>query len=231
MIGILVQLLLSAVLLWFLEGKRLSVLGFRPDGYRMRLFAGFFLLSAAICTGDYLLKMAIAQQRWVLANPVQPSALAAGLWWNVKSVLFEELLFRGALLYILLRRLGLRRAILLSAAAFGVYHWFSYQVFGHPLPMLLTFVLTGSMGAVYAFAYARTQTLYAPIAMHLGWNGVRSIVFSDTTLGKQLFVAVQPAPVVQVSYLQYFILLYAAMAAAVAVNGLILRRMPQRALG
>ena len=42
-------------------------------------------------------------------------------------MLYEELLFRGYLLYQAMRLLGARRAVLLDAAAFGVYHWFSYD--------------------------------------------------------------------------------------------------------
>lgn len=227
MIGIIVQLLISAVLLRLFEGKSLSVLGFALDRYRLRLFALFFAVTAVICVSDYILKMSIARQKWVLAEPFHLSLIAKGLWWNIKSVLFEELLFRGALLYILLRRLGVKASILISAAAFGIYHWFSFEVFGNPFLMLMTFLSTGIMGAVYAFAYVRTLTLYLPVAIHLGWNIVRSVVFSDTSLGQQLFVEVKPAPEVQVGYLQYFTLVFAAMVLAIVVNFVMIRRLPQ----
>ncbi len=51
--------------------------------------------------------------------------------WNINSVLFEELLFRGYLLYKAIEWLGARKGCFLSAIAFGVYHWFSYGVIGN----------------------------------------------------------------------------------------------------
>jgi membrane protease YdiL (CAAX protease family) len=230
MIGIIVQLLLSALLLRFIERKGLSVLGLSPTRNRLQLAALFFTLTAAISASDYLLKMLIAQQRWVLARPVQLPVIAEGIWWNIKSVLFEELLFRGALLYIVLRRTGTLPAVLVSAAAFGIYHWFSFEVIGNPVAMLYTFIVTGLMGVVYAYGYVRTMTLYTPIAIHFGWNVVRSVVFSDTSIGRQLFVEVKPAPIVHVGYLQYAVLVFAALTLAIVVNFWLIRRLPQRAI-
>lgn len=132
MLGIIVQLLLSWAILRFLERKPLSVLGLQPGQKQVRYFLLFLGLAVVIASSDYFLKMAIAQQRWVLSPRLSWTTVLQGIWWNVKSVLFEELLFRGALFYILLRRLGAGAAITLSSVAFGVYHWFSFGVLGQP---------------------------------------------------------------------------------------------------
>jgi uncharacterized membrane protein YwzB len=55
----------------------------------------------------------------VNAGGYQWSDFFAASWWSLKSVWFEELLFRGALLVILIRWLGVRLGIVLSAAVFG----------------------------------------------------------------------------------------------------------------
>lgn len=61
------------------------------------------------------------------------------------------------------------------------------------------------MGVVYAYGYAKTFSLYVPIAIHLGWNLVRSVVFSETVIGNQLLVQVKPVPQVT-SWLFYLFL-------------------------
>jgi len=58
----------------------------------------------------------------------------------LRSVVYEELIFRGVLFYILINKIGAQQAILISAAAFGVYHWFAWQAFGNPAQMLVIFL-------------------------------------------------------------------------------------------
>jgi membrane protease YdiL (CAAX protease family) len=55
--------------------------------------------------------------------------IVKGTWWTLFSVLYEELIFRGVVLYILIKRIGEVKAILISCIAFGIYHWFSYGLF------------------------------------------------------------------------------------------------------
>ena len=150
-----------------------------------------------------------------------------GVWWNVKSVLFEELIFRGVLLFILIKRLGAWWGILISSVAFGIYHWFSQEAFGNPVQMLITFLTTGLMGVVYAYGYAKTFSLYIPIAIHLGWNMVRSIIFSETVIGDQLLVQVKPVPEVQVSYFIFALVVFLPMLSALLINFFLLKKKKQ----
>lgn len=227
MIGILVQLLVSWLLIRLVEKKNLSVLGFAPTKERVVDFIIFFMVTAAICSSDFFLKMLIANQRWQLNPNLNWKLIAEGVWWNIKSVFFEELIFRGVLLYILLKRIGLVKAVLISAAAFGMYHWFTQGSWGQPVPMLITFIVTGAMGCVYAYGYCKTVSLYVPAAIHLGWNLTQSVVFSNTVIGNQLFVQVKPIPVVTISYVEYFILLLVPMVSALLINFLLIRRKRQ----
>ncbi|NNK76373.1 MAG: CPBP family intramembrane metalloprotease, partial [Maribacter sp.] len=78
--------------------------------------------------------------------------------------MFEELIFRGAILYILIKKIGVNWACIISAIAFGIYHWFSYQMFGRGMiPMIYVFLLTGAAGWMFAYAFARTRSIYAPL--------------------------------------------------------------------
>jgi membrane protease YdiL (CAAX protease family) len=108
------------------------------------------------------------------------------------------------LLYILIKKLGATRAIIISAVAFGIYHWFSHELWGNPAQMAIEFVMTGVMGLVLAYGYAKSFSLFIPIAIHFGWNIVQMVVFSGNTIGKQLFVEVLPRPVVTISYFSFF---------------------------
>ncbi|WP_430901456.1 MULTISPECIES: lysostaphin resistance A-like protein [unclassified Paraflavitalea] len=226
MIGILVQLILSAALLWFLQKKSLMVLCGGGMKQQSTDFFGFFLLTLLISSSQYFFRMIWAMERWVVNPKVSIALIAEGTWWNIKSVLFEELIFRGALFYILIVRLGIKWAILLSSISFGVYHWFSHGVLGQPIPMIVEFLTTGIMGVVYALGYTKTGSLLTPIGIHLGWNIVGSVLFSGKLIGDQLLVEVQPVPNVQVSYFIYFVIIYLPLLAAIGVNAWILLKRP-----
>jgi hypothetical protein len=171
--------------------------------------------------------MIFAQQQWELNPRLSFKLIFEGLWWNIKSVMFEELIFRGILFYILIKRLGMWWAIAISSISFGMYHWFSHETFGNPVQMIITFITTGLMGFVYAYGYAKTFSLYVPIAIHLGWNLIRSVVFSQTVIGDQLLVQVKPIPQVTVSYFIYFLVVFFPMLSALLINFFLLRRKKQ----
>lgn len=173
------------------------------------------------------MRMYFADQQWKLNPALSANLILTGIWWNVKSVLFEELIFRGVLLYILIKKLGTVRAVVISAVAFGIYHWFSFEVVGDVKQMAIIFVATGVMGLLYAYGYAKTFSLYIPVAIHLGWNVTRSVVFSETVIGDQLLVQVKPVPDIQVSYFIYFCILLLPMTSALLINYLLLRRRKQ----
>lgn len=227
MLGIIVQLLISWLIIWLFEKGNLSFLGFYPTKKRLVGFAIFFIVSALCCSSDFFMRMLFAKQQWELNPKLTANLLLTGIWWNVKSVLFEELIFRGVLFYILIKKLGHTKAIIISAAAFGMYHWFSQGSFGNPVQMVITFIITGIMGVVYAYAYSKTFSLYFPIALHLAWNLTSSVIFSSSVIGDQLFMPVKPVPVVQVGYFIYFCITFIPLLSVYLINYFMLRRLKQ----
>jgi len=227
MLGIIVQLLVSWLLVWLFDKGSLHVLGFYPTQKRLLGFVLFFMVTALCCSSDFFMRMIFAQQQWEINPKLTANLIVTGTWWNFKSVLFEELIFRGVLLYILIKKLGHTKAIVISAIAFGIYHWFSHEVFGDIKQMTITFVVTGTMGLVYAYAYSRTFSLYFPAAIHLGWNLTRSVIFSETVIGEQLLIPVKPVPEVTVSYFIYFCILLIPLLSAILINFFILKKMQQ----
>jgi len=188
MIGIIVQLIISWLLLWFVEKKHLAVLGLKPTKGRMINFAVAVLLSAFSCAMYHLMATGFANNSWTLNKQLTLATALAGSWWTLKSVLFEELVFRGALLYIAMEKFCVKIACTLSAVCFGIYHWFSYNAFGNPLQMVIIFIMTGIFGVVLAFAFAKTSSLYLPVGLHFGWNFFNIVVFSNGPLGAQILI-------------------------------------------
>ncbi|MFT3825039.1 MAG: CPBP family intramembrane metalloprotease [Chitinophagaceae bacterium] len=191
MIGIIVEILLSWLLLRFIAKADLRVLGWQPVGKRtFQLFAGL-LMMGVLCALLKLWDSWLTHISWKVNNAMSLAAVVAGIWWNLKSVLFEELIFRGALLYILIQKIGWKNAVLISATAFGVYHWFSFNLWNNPIQMALVFLITALTGWVWAYAYVRTGSMALATGMHLGWNYVSISVFSSGTLGNQLLLPVK----------------------------------------
>ncbi|MHA6280056.1 lysostaphin resistance A-like protein [Salinimicrobium sp. CAU 1759] len=178
MLGNLLLLLLSWVLLKF-SGSDLKVLGLFPTRLRSRQFFSGFLLTAVLAAVYFLGLLLVLEAKVSVNSNYSFLDFLKGSWWTIQSVLYEELLFRGALLFLALKYLGKLKGILLSATVFGIYHWFSYNVFGDLVQMIYTFILTGIGGFVFAYAYVRTKSLYLPIGLHFGWNFVTIVIFSQ----------------------------------------------------
>jgi membrane protease YdiL (CAAX protease family) len=223
MVGILVQLAISRILIWYFERKDLSVLGLRPTVRRLTDFL-FFLIIAMLCSASaYMLRKHFGNEDWVLNPKISAGLILDGIWWNLKSVLFEELIFRGVLFYILMRRLGVIKTILISSIAFGIYHWFSFEVFGNPVQMIYVFFFTALVGALYAFGYTQTGSLYVVIAMHWGWNFTKGFIFSDGSIGEGILVPIKTGPDVTVSYTVYYLISLAPMISFIIINFVLLR--------
>ena len=131
----------------------------------------------------------LVKNHFVLNQDYTARQFFSSVWYVFKSVMFEELIFRGALLFILIKRTGVRTALAISAVAFGIYHWFSFGIFGQPLNMIFVFISTGIVGFVLALAFQKTRSLYVPIALHFGYNFTSMIIFSsDKSIVQQLLV-------------------------------------------
>ncbi len=189
MLGILIILLASWLILFLFEKKSLLALGFTPFGLRLKQFGLGFLVSAAICAGVTHLLAALRSETWLLNSQFNFTLLLDSLWYDLKSVFTEELIYRGALLYLLIKKLGSKKGVLISAIVFGVYHWFSFGALGNVVPMIYVFLLTGLMGLVWAYAFAKTKSIMLPFGLHLGWNAMNNGLFSKGPLGEIALVA------------------------------------------
>jgi uncharacterized protein len=85
--------------------------------------------------------------------------------------IIEEFLFRGTLQSYLKKNLGTKAAILLTAAAFSVFHFSHEQGLGNLslIPSLFTF------GCFLGFLYEKQGSLLAPIGLHMSFNLLNSL--------------------------------------------------------
>jgi membrane protease YdiL (CAAX protease family) len=189
MLGIVVVIAVSWAIIWVIAREHITVLGVIPNARRLKEFAAGFLLTAFVCAIN-LLWQSYFKEISYSANPAYGLLEALnGIWWTVKAVLFEELVYRGVILYLLIRKTGVVKACLLDALIFGIYHWFSYEMFGRGIvPMIYVLLVTGAGGWMFAYAFARTKSLFAPFGLHLGWNTVAIVVFSSGPIGSQWLI-------------------------------------------
>ncbi|RJR14432.1 CPBP family intramembrane metalloprotease [Candidatus Parcubacteria bacterium] len=188
MLGIVVQLIISWILLYLFTKKNLLVLGITPLRRRFFQFSIGFIFTGVLCACIQIFHSILTNTEWEVSPSITIIGVINFLWWNIKSVVFEELIFRGALLYIAIEKLGSRKGIFLSAISFGMYHWLSYGVLGDVVSMAVVFIMTAITGLVWAFAFFKTKSIALPIGLHLGWNFTYNSIFSRGPFGEQILV-------------------------------------------
>ncbi len=181
-------LFLSWVGVYIVERKNIFSEWLLPGRQRLKEFAAGFLLMATLCLLTQIVFSLYNQASWSLSDEITGHAILSSLAFNLSSVFFEELLYRGVILYFLIKYVGTSWGLLLTSAAFGIDHWWSYDVWGDTLGMAAVFLTTGFMGYVFATAYAYTKSIILPIGLHLGWNLVNNTVFSGGPQGTGLLV-------------------------------------------
>ncbi|NNL79920.1 MAG: CPBP family intramembrane metalloprotease, partial [Flavobacteriaceae bacterium] len=115
MLGILVVFIISWLLLWLFSREHITVLGIKPTSGRLKEFLIGLVLMAVFCIIN-LLGQAYFQDVSYVQNPdygIRESI--NGVYWTFKAALFEELIFRGAILYILIRKIGVIKACIIGS--------------------------------------------------------------------------------------------------------------------
>lgn len=189
MIGILIILVISWALLYLAERKSLLVLGIVPNRKRLQQFGIGFLLTSLLCLSVQFLEINLKSTKWLLNKEIELNLILRMLFWDLKSVITEELIFRGALLYILIQKLGKLKGIIISSIAFGIYHWFTFEILGSIIPMIVVFIGTGLMGYAFALSFSKTKSIAMPIGLHLGWNFTVNTIFSNGPLGNGIILS------------------------------------------
>ena len=94
MLGILVALAISWLLLFIIEKKNILSLGFLPIAKRLKQFFIGFLITAILCVIVQYAESLLKTSTWVLNEKITSQIILNAFWWDFKSVLTEELIFR-----------------------------------------------------------------------------------------------------------------------------------------
>ena len=165
-----------------------------PIERRAKEFFIGLIFSMILCLLTQVLLSQLSDTTWAISNDLSIGKLAFSLLYDLNSVVAEELLFRGIILYFLIKYSTTRIAMFISATLFGIYHWFTFGVLGNVVAMTMVFIVTGFMGYVFAASFVKTKSIILPIGIHLGWNWINNTVFSNGPNGVQILELNNTAP-------------------------------------
>jgi uncharacterized protein len=185
---------LAWVTIYFSEKRNIFRQWFVPVTRRTKEFFIGLIFSMILCLLTQFLLSQLSSTTWAISNDLSIAKLTFSLLYDLNSVVAEELLFRGIILYFLIKYLHTNIAMCISAAVFGVYHWFTFGVLGNLVAMALVFIVTGLMGYVFAASYVKTKSIILPIGIHLGWNWINNTIFSNGPNGVQILEPSKMAP-------------------------------------
>lgn len=216
-------LLISWLLIWLFEKGSLSVLGLVPTKERLKYFTILFLASAILSATAFILRMYFAKEAYTITQSLTTKSILLEIWYQFRTVLTEELLCRGALLYILIKKIGKTKAVIISSVIFAVLHWLNAGVWGDTTQMTIVFTFTFAMRLLLAYSYAKTFSLLIPLAIHYGWNLTQNYIFPESVTGNHIFTLSAPPPTVTISYLAFFTMLLFPKIAVLIVDYLIVK--------
>ena len=167
------QVILSIIIIYLM--MKLDVFSrddFRLKGLGKEILLGWVSIVGGIIASVGFLTMLPANSFIV---PNIPHLLVVTLHPFVGTGLFEEVLFRGLVLKLLLCVMGdskrrVIKACMISAAIFGIVH-ISNAFFGAGiLPTVAQVIMATAAGIFFAAIYLRTKNLLAPILLHGFFN-------------------------------------------------------------
>lgn len=170
---------LGLLIIYRQTGLSKSEVGFAKNklkvGFRVGIAVGLLLLS--ILTAVYFIQGSDAFKDTRYQKDISATVWSVALVLPLKTVLFEELAFRGVLPALLLRRSSRSLTYILSALAFGLWHLStsggiaSNNIIGsnEPSQLLITFgviAFTSLAGFALLWLRFRTDSIITPISVH-----------------------------------------------------------------
>lgn len=196
MLGLLVIIVISWLLLYFIEKKNIEFLGIIPYGKRItQFFIGLVFISLIGLLNIYI-ESIVLKVDWQIQPNINYNLIFEALVYHLKSALTEDLVFRGAILYIFINRLGAKWAIVISAFCFGIYHVFSYGMIGERIiPILYVVIITGFIGYVWAYAFYKTKSIMMGLGFHFGYNLLMTMFYQSQPYGELIFTEISRADI------------------------------------
>jgi membrane protease YdiL (CAAX protease family) len=168
---------ITAAFTRFVHNKSIVSLGLRYDGESLThvAYGAFIALGCVtivfllgILFGMVTVKRSKLSEDCVACLPL----FVGGLIDFFTAAVFEEIIFRGYVFYLLYMGGGAEVAISVSSIVFAVAH-----VIKHPSTPLLYMFNAFIFGILAAFSRHYTGSLWLPIGLHFGWNVVSGPIF------------------------------------------------------
>lgn len=216
--------LISWLIIWVFTKGNLSVLGLTPTTERLKYFAILFIASCILSATAFVLRIYFAEEKYTLTPVLTINSVLLEIWYQFRTVMTEELICRGALLYILIKKIGQTKAVIITSVFFAILHWINAGVWGNLIQMTIVFSFTFAMGLLLALSYAKTFSILIPFAIHFGWNLTQNYIFPDTATGNHIFILATPPPEVTISYLAFFTMLLLPKISVLIIDYLIIKK-------
>lgn len=161
------SLLVSWLMLRFLEGRRLSHIGLGLDpgwGVALGLGSAVGVLAIGSMTGVFLLVGGLHFVPAALPPPESATALLRFTPVLLLAAFSEEVMFRGYPFQLLVEGTGRYLAVGGTSLLFGLMH------LGNPAADALSTTNTVLAGILFCVAYLQAESLWYAIGMHFSWN-------------------------------------------------------------
>ena len=108
------------------------------------------------------------------------------------------------ILYILIQKIGAKKAFFISAFVFGVYHIFSYGMINSSL-IAISYVtlITGITGYVWAYTFHKTKSIMMGLGFHIGYNFLMTLFYENQPYGQLVFQEVSKISLSDWNWLLY----------------------------
>lgn len=168
--GIHVRILGTIVFALLMSLMGYSLLTFRKVSWKMFLYV---VVPGFIIAFNNLPIVAYLEGRAVMTESLNVFLLFVLFCLSIG--VFEEVVFRGLILTVLLQRLpetkqGILIAIVLSSVIFGVIHFVNLVAGASPFDTLLQMGYSFLMGMLWAVVYLKTKNLWMAVLLHALYN-------------------------------------------------------------
>ena len=171
----------------WLDKRSFSSIGLKFDKKMWTDFLAGIAITFSMMGFIYLIEFSMG---WLTFNSFAwNTESASSVTLNLLGVFFvfvlvgwnEELLSRGYQLQNLTDGLNLVWGVVISSAVFGILH------LGNPNATWLSAVGIFFAGVFLAYGYVRTNQLWLPIGLHIGWNFFEGVVFGFPVSGLDIY--------------------------------------------
>lgn len=188
MLGLLVIIVVSWGLLHLILNKNIESIGIVPSGKRTIQFVIGMVFIMIITLLNIYIETIVLDIDWKLQYSINYHSILNAFVYHLRSALTEDLVFRGAILYILINKLSVNWGLLISALCFGIYHVFSYGLTeAKIIPILYVILITGFTGYVWAYTFHKTKSIMLGLGFHLGINLLNTFFFESQPYGELIF--------------------------------------------